>query len=608
PSPTQPDVHYRGGWTRSYDYYTYGSGPYSTGYSCPSNAANATDCQAYLESKHPGLLDQAGWRLLDDTQSAVWTHQGWVRPRALGGDVQDGYLFAYGHDYQGALKELDQLTGPAPLLPSYLFGVWYSRYYPYTTADYEQHLLPTFRKNRVPLDTLSVDTDWKAPKSWDGWEWNPALFPDPQAFLDWAKVHGIHVTLNVHSSISTSDPRLAKAGNIAGGTLASATCFSGPCKVWDWSKIPQAESNFALQQRFERQGTSFWWLDWCCDASTVSMPGLTPDNWINHLYAQEMVNKGQRGFVLSRLGASFQSPGQVYPAGPWSAHTSTIHFTGDTWGTWNTLADQATLSQAEASVGEPYVSDDIGSFLGPPPGGPKDTPALYDRWVQLGAFQPILRLHSSKGDRLPWEYPQPVQGITEKFLRLREALVPYTYTLAAQAHASGLPITRPLYLDYPNLAAAYQHSHEYLYGPDVLVAPVTTPGQVATRKVWFPPGRWVDYFTGATFTGPSTASLTVPLDRMPVFVKAGGIIPEQPYMDHVGAEPNAPTILKVYTGANGSYRLYSDAGQGLGYLHHDYTWTQIRHVQHGNGGQVLTIGPASGHYAGEPSQRRFQLQ
>jgi len=635
PAPARPQTGPLGGWIRSFDYYTYASGPYSTGYTCPATAATAADCQANLEPLHgDGLLDMAGWRLLDDTRSAVWTRQGWVQPRPAGGDVEDGYLFGYGHDYATALRELSQLTGPSPLLPEYLFGVWFSRYYPYTTADYENTLIPAFRAHHVPLDTLSVDTDWKSPNSWDGWEWNPALFPEPQAFLDWAKQQGIHVTLNIHSSISDSDPRLPAAESVAGGTLGPANCFSGPCKVWDWSQIPQAESNFSLQQQFEQQGAAFWWLDWCCDNSSVSMPGLTPDSWIDHLYAQELVNKGKRGFVLARIGSSYQSPGQVYAAGPWSNHTSAVDFTGDTWGTWNTLARQAELSPAEASIGQPYVSDDIGSFLGPPPGGDTnhadyyDTPDLYDRWVQLGAFQPILRLHSSHGYRLPWNYPQPVRSITEQFLRLREALVPYTYTLAAQSHATGMPITRPLYLDYPDSSAAYDHPGEYLYGPDVLVAPVTTPGQVATSTVWFPPGRWTDYFTGATFTGPATASLTVPLDRMPVFVKAGGIVPEQPPMSHVGAKPASPLTLDVYAGGTGQFTLYSDAGAGLGYTRGQYATTPICYLPgavapgaHGGscaaaavpgqagaaGTTTVVVGAARGHYPGELTSRAYQV-
>lgn len=612
PTPTLPDMRYLGGYTRGFDTATYGPG-----YSCPAGTPTAAQCTAALPEMHPGILDQAGYRLLDDSGSAVWTTDGWVAPRGAGGDVQDGYLFVYGHDYAQALKDLNRLTGPSPLLPEYTFGVWFSRYYPYTTSDYENSLIPAFRANHVPLDTLSVDTDWKSPNQWDGWEWNPALFPDPQGFLDYAKQQGIHVTLNVHASIADNDPQLPATQALAGTSLADDNaCFtpSGTCKVWDWSSIPQAESYFALHQPYESEGVSFWWLDWCCDSSTASNPGVTPDAWINHLYAQELANKGERGFVLSRTGSSYQNPDEVYPAGPWSGHTSTLAFTGDTWGTWNTLAFQAQLSGDEASIDEPYVSDDIGSFLGQPPGTASDDPDIYVRWVQLGAFQPILRLHSNHGNRLPWDYPQPADGIAASFLRLREALVPYTYTLADQSVGSGLPITRPLYLDYPDEAAAYADPTEYLYGPDMLVAPVTTPGSVSTESVWFPPGQWTDWFTGATFTGPSVHALTVPLGRMPVFVRAGGIIPEQAPMSHVGARPGAPTILRVYPGSAGRFSLYEDAGTGTGYQHGQDSLTPIATWPGGRPGGFgapltnVAIGPAAGNYPGQPAVRSFRIE
>ena len=323
----------------------------------------------------------------------MWTSSGWIPPRPAG-DLQDGYLFGYGENYSAALAIWPQLTGPAPLLPEYAFGNWFSRYYPYTTADYENQLLPEFKANGVSLDTLSVDTDWKSPSQWDGWEWNPALFPDPSAFLAWAKSQQIHVTLNIHSSVSTYDPQYALAQAMAG---QRAELLGGEC-VWDWSKIPQAESNFALQQPIQDQGVAFWWLDWCCDGSNVSLPGVTPDSWINHLYAQDLVNSGQRGFVLARIGASLQnSVAGSYAAGPWADHRSAIHFTGDTWSTWNTLAAQAQLATDEASIGVPYVSDDIGGFLGPPvghrqrPGRPvpalaaaRHVPADHARALQLG--------------------------------------------------------------------------------------------------------------------------------------------------------------------------------------------------------------------------------
>ena len=611
-----------GGWIRGFDTFTYGPGSIT----CPPGTAGATaaavdagdTCQAALEPMHTdGLLDTAGWRLVDDTRSATWTPQGWVRPRSPGGDVEDGYLFAYGHDYAGALRTFARLTGSAPLLPRSLFGVWYSDYTPYSSASIQGSLYPAFRADGVPLDTLSLDTEWKAPNSWNGWEWSPTLFPDPGSFLKWARSRGIDVTLNIHSSIDDGDPRLPAAQRLAGAPLTSSTCTFGPCKVWDWSSVPQAESNFALQQSFRHQGVAFWWLDWCCDESIVSMPGLTPDAWIGHLYAQEMDNLGQRGFVLARIGSSNDFPQQVYPAGPWSDHTSAIAFTGDAWGTWNTLAQEAALTPSEATIGQPYVSDDIGSYLGGPHSAPQVPADLYARWVQLGTFQPILRLHSANGNRLPWQFPQPVRGIADNFLRLREALIPYTYTLAALAHRTGLPMAHPLYLDYPGQAAAYSHPGEYLYGSDMLVAPVTSPGPVADTTVWFPPGRWLDYFTGATFTGPVTTTLAVPLDRMPVFVRAGGIITEQPSLTTPYRADAGRMVVKVFPGSGGTFDLYGDHGSGLGYTHGQSTDTPITDsvvpagsTRPGTGTREarVSIGPARGHYPGQPTSVGYRLE
>jgi hypothetical protein len=613
PGPVQTDP--LGGWIRGFDTMT--DGPQAT---CATGTAGAT-CQTTLEPLHTdGLLDRAGWRLLDDTRSAVWTHRGWVQPRAAGGDAEDGYLFVYGHDYTGALRTFTQLTGAAPLLPKTIFGVWYSDYTPYSSADIEDSLYPAFRANDVPLDTLSLDTDWKAPNNWNGWEWDTTLFPDPGAFLRWAGSHGIDVTLNIHSSIEDDDPELPVAERIAGTPLAPSSCSAGACKVWDWSTVAQAESNFALQQSLQKQGVSFWWLDWCCDESVVSMPGLTPDSWIGHLYAQEMVDQGQRGFVLARIGSSNDDPEQVYPAGPWSDHTSAIAFTGDAWGTWNTLAQEVALTPDEATIGEPYVSDDIGSYLGPPPPvedltdttGTPDPPDLYDRWVQFGTFQPILRLHSQNENRLPWQYPQPVRDVTESFLRLRQELLPYTYTLAAQAHAVGLPMTQPLYLVYPGQAAAYTHAGEYLFGSDMLVAPVTSPGSVADATVWIPPGRWVDYFTGATFSGPRTVTVTEPLARMPVFVRAGGIVPERASAT-TSAAADTHLVLKVFSGSGGTFSLYGDSGTGLAYASGQDSHTPITDsvgVAGARGRSTasrVTIGAARGHYRGEPTAVDYRI-
>ncbi len=588
PAPPADVPGQLGGWTRGLDAY-------------PNQAG--TDVGQY--QLHPGILNKQGWTLLDDTYTALRTADVWATPRPTHrGAYQDGYFFGYGRDYQQALRDLRSLTGPADMLPEWAFGVWFSEYNAFTTSDYENSLIPAFRAHDMPIDALSVDTDWKSPQPWDGWNWNPNLFPDPQAFLAWAKSQHINVALNVHAGIDASDPNFAQAQATAGGTLQpAAQCFSPACYRFDWSDPQQAKAWFGLHQPFQQQGVRQWWLDWCCTDSVVNMPGLTPDSWINELYAKDLTSSAQRGFILARIGASFEDYRGDPASGPWGEHRSTVHFTGDTQPTWDSLAYEVQLSPDEASIGQPYISDDIGSFLG------KHLPDdLYARWVQFGAFQPVLRLHSDHGDRLPWQYGAGQQPATQA-LQLREALAPYTYSLAWDSYRTGMPITRPLYLDYPDLDAAYTNPGEYLYGPDVLVAPVTTPGNVASKTVWFPPGRWVDYFTGATYDGPGSATLQVPLNQMPVFVKAGGIIPQAPGLSHVDADP-AHLALKVYSGGSGSFTLHTDAGDGSGYQSGQYSDTQISYRSgwsHDGGVSSLRIGAGSGRYVGAQTSRTYAV-
>ncbi len=557
----------------------------------------------------PGLLYRDGWSLLDDTASRLFDPAtGTVTQRpAHQGAYQDGYLFGYGLDYQQALRDLRDLTGPAADLPRWAFGVWYSRYDAYSASDYENTLLPKFRSEGVPLDVLVTDTDWKSPDPWNGWEFSPTYFPDPQAYLTWAHQQGLHTTFNIHPSIQGADAQFAQAQATAGGTMQQSTgCFSdqghnGPCYVFDWGDPKQLKAYFDLHQTAEQQGVDFWWLDWCCEGSHSSLNGVTPDAWINYNYAKDTSKNGKRGFAFSRAFSSLQSGGYAgsvgLPTGPWADHRYTVHFTGDTSSTWAALQYEVGYIGAEAaSTGLPYTSHDIGGFNGSP------ADDLYVRWVQLGTFQPIDRLHSNHAPRLPWEYGDSARTAAEKFLRLREALVPYTYTAAYESQQTGLPIVRAPYLEYPGQDDAYLYANsEYLYGPDVLVAPATTPGTTSTTRVWFPPGTWTDYFTGRTFTGPSVHDVTTGWDTMPVFVKAGGIVPQR--TDDVTNDVQNPldkVTLNVSGGGSGSYSLYEDAGDG----HGASATTGITYTEQGEL-RTLAIGGTHGHFAGQVSSRQW---
>jgi hypothetical protein len=267
---------------------------------------------------HEGVLSRAGWYLLDDSETALITGR-WFRSRSRPDSYQDLYLFAYGRDYRRGLRDLRALTGRAPLLPRKAFGVWFSRWWPYGAADWRR-IVSRFRAERVPLDTLSIDTDFKAvhdevgaavaatavgapglPYSWNAWDWNRELYPDPAGFFGWAERRGIEVGLNIHPSINDRDPRFAETQQRAGGGLvADPGCrvvqadTMGECMVFDWTDRRQLAAYFALHRRFERQGTDFWWLDWCCDGSRGDAPGLTPDTWINRRYFLRQRSRGSR--------------------------------------------------------------------------------------------------------------------------------------------------------------------------------------------------------------------------------------------------------------------------------------------------------------------------
>jgi hypothetical protein len=555
--------------------------------------------------EHPGILDRDGWYLLDDSRTALLSSSHVVTDRPSHGTApyQDGYFFGYGQNYKQGLADLKTLTGSIDLLPEAAYGVWYSRYFAYSTADYENTLLPQFRSTSTPIDWLVIDTDWKSPSQWNGWNWNPALFANPQAFMTWTKQQGLDVALNIHPTIDSADPRFAATNAQAGGLTSEGNSTYD----FDWSKPTQLSAYLNLHQSFEQQGVREWWLDYCtsCGASTASDQHIAPDNLINQAYADDSVAKGLRGFSFARLGGSEQgSDNSSYPLGPWSERRTTMQFTGDTPATWQMMAFEAQFTADEAAAGISNVSDDIGSFH-----GNHLADDMYARWVQLGTFQPIDRLHSDHGDRLPWNYGAAANASAEKFLRLREALVPYTYTLAQQANATGVPIVRPLYLNYPTQAAAYTATSEYLYGDNVLVSPITAASDAngnGSSTLWIPPGSWTDYFTGHTYTGPATVTITDPLSQMPVLIKAGGIMTTRTdYVDHATASPLTQLTVNVAAGASGTFSLYQDAGEGNGYQSGQSTSTPI---SWNDAARSLTLGAATSSYPGAVTSRAYTMR
>jgi hypothetical protein len=621
---------YLGGWTRALDLM---SGP------VPLNH---------------GILTREGWFVLDDSRTALLTSRDpgfTVRPQHAGA-YQDWYAFGYGQDLPRALRDLRTLTGRSPLLPRSAFGVWFSKYFAYSAAELKA-LAARFEAAGIPLDTLSLDTDSKRINdpvgaavatlavgqpgkafSWNGWDWNRDLFPDPTGFGAWARRRGLNLVANIHPSINSNDPAYARADRTSGGLPASDQCrvlqadTTGTCHVFDWTDERDLEAYFDLHRTFANDGVDAFWLDWCCEAEgAVDAPGLSPDTWINRLYARYQKRRGQRWPAFSRIGASYVDDG-VYGdrgvgadgTGALAEHRSTIQFTGDTCATWRMLAFEAELTAAESAIGLPYVSHDIGSFNGTPSAGGCQAVAaalagspvpdeLYVRWLQLGTFQPLDRLHSNHGKRLPWEYDGAARTAAVAALRLRGELVPYTYTAARRAVDTGLPIAGPLYLRWPGEPAAYRHRSEFTFGRDLVVAPVTSPaadGGPARVDLWVPPGDWVDVTTGRRFTGPGVTELRVPLSRIPVLVRAGTVLPTQPPGRRTASAPARRLVLTAFPGRAGTGNLYDDAGSGFGYRHGELTRTRFTQRRAG-GVTTVVIGRARGTFPGALSSRGWDL-
>jgi alpha-glucosidase (family GH31 glycosyl hydrolase) len=258
----------------------------------------------------------------------------------------------------------------------------------------------------------------------------------------------------------------------------------------------------------------------------------------------------------------------------------------------------------------PYVSHDIGGFgaiTSDGTAGRHLADDLYVRWVQSGAFQPILRLHSDHGDRLPWDYGGKAEQVSARFLRLRAELIPYLYTLARRAHDSGAPLLRPMYIGWPRHGDAYSHSHQYMLGPHLLVAPVGTPGDPATKEVWFPPGRWTDVFTGRRYSGPAVRRLSVPLERMPVFARSGAVLTRQEYSAQGNRRARGRLIVEAYPGRKGAFTLYEDEGDGLAYRRGRHARTRISQRRRRRA-VTLTIGRARGAFPGRPRRRAYELR
>jgi len=547
-------------------------------------------------SVSPGLLSRDGWVVVDDSKTLLFDESDlpWATPRRRK-DALDWYFLGYGHNYKQALYDYTLVAGAIPLPPRWVFGAWWSRYWAYKDTELKE-LVKGFNEHDVPLDVLVVDMDWHL-DGWTGYTWNPDYFPDPAGFLKWCHDQGLQVTMNLH-------PADGVGRHEAAFPEVARAMGKNPRKV---KKIPFEATNPRymnayfeyLHHPLEQQGIDFWWIDWQ-QGTDSGMKGIDPLFWLNYLHWTDMernpMRLPKRPILFSRWGGL-------------GNHRYQIGFSGDTYNNWETLAFQPEFTATAGNVCYPFWSHDIGGHMPGPVDG-----ELYARWIQWGVFSPCLRTHTTKNpkaERRIWAFPDEVFKCSRDAFRLRYSLIPYIYTMARKCHDSALPLVRPLYYEWPETDKAYERKDEYLFGDAFLVAPVVKPRDeytsAAVSSVWFPPGEWRHWFTGEIFKGPCEKKIMTPLHEIPVFVRSGGIIPTMKPMNRSRLKAVDPLILNIFPGREGSFRLYEDGGDSVGYLKGEYSFTPIKMKREGDT-FLVSIGPAEGSYPGMPEKRSCEVR
>jgi alpha-glucosidase (family GH31 glycosyl hydrolase) len=543
----------------------------------------------------PGVVSRWGYAALDDSRSFVFDDEGWVAPRD--GHRHDLYVFTYGHDHQRALDAFHALSGLPPVLPRWALGNWWSRYHAYTADEYLR-LLDRFDADGLPFSVAVLDMDWhrvadvdpRYGSGWTGYSWNRRLFPDPREFLADLHRRGYRVTLNVHPADGVrayedaySDMAVALGRDPAAGEPIS----------FDITDPTFLEAYFSiLHHRLEDDGVDFWWIDWQ-QGEYSRIEGVDPLWMLNHFHFLDSGRDGRRPLTFSRY------------AGPGS-HRYPVGFSGDSVISWASLDFQPEFTATATNIGYGWWSHDIGGHMF----GTRDD-ELALRWLQLGVFSPILRLHSSNNPFLvkePWRYGPQIQAAMGYALRLRHRLIPYLHTMNHLAATQGVALVRPMYYLHPKHEAAYRVANQFAFGTQLLVAPITTPCDPVTRlgtvRGWLPDGVWVDLFTGLVYDGDRELEWHRDDASMPALLPIGAVLPLSA-ADDLDARANPQRLeIVVVPGADGRFTLIEDDGTGADA---DTIPTATTTISWDQTSGTLTLGPVIGPAQVVPSWRTWTV-
>ncbi len=500
---------------------------------------------------------------------------------AEGGELN--YYFFYGPAPKKVLSRFAELVGRMPLPPRWALGYQQCRW-SYPTEARVREIARGFRSRRIPCDVIYLDIDYM-----DGYRvftWNPRSFPDPARLIRDLATDGFKVAVIVDPGIKVDSSYAVYRSGLEGhdfvrnadGTVYRGAVWPGVCAFPDFTSAAARTWWGDQFAGLVASGVRGFWND-MNEPSVFDVPSKTIDltalhdggglgttHATNHnIYGMEMVRgtyegirrllPNERPFILTR--ASYAG-GERYSAA----------WTGDNVASWEHLAMSIPMCLNMSVSGQPFVGADIGGFIGHPSG------ELFARWLQLGVFTPLMRAHSviNEKNKEPWEYGNVFTDINRETISLRYRLLPYIYTVMAEASSTGIPAMRPMVFEFPEEAPFAETDDEFMFGSDLLVAPVVTEGD-SGRNVELPRGTWYDFWSGVPLEGGKSVTVEAPISRIPVFARAGSVIPTQQTVQYTGEAPISPLTLYAFPprpGTESTSPYYEDDGSSFKYATGEY--------------------------------------
>ena len=567
---------------------------------------------------NPLLLSSNGYGLFWNNGSRTRFNNRFVHALYISSEVADSidYYFLYGPEFDQIVAAYRELTGPAPLFGKWAYGYWQCK----NRYDSQQELLAIAQKYRdlhIPLDNIVQDWFW-----WNVMG-NPVFnknYPDPKGMVDTLHNDHVHLMISVwpffrpHADNSeVLDPvyqEMDKRGFFIAKTVSPSFHPVGQ-GLYD-AFNPEARKSYwnLMNDALFKIGVDAWWLD----TTEPETEGLETSLLVTHKiaigdgarYANEFplltttgVYEGQRAasdqkrvFILSRSG---YAGSQRNAAAVWS---------GDVDPNWETFRRQIPAGLNLSVSGIPYWTTDIGGFVSANPEDPAYR-ELYIRWFQFGAFCPIFRAHGTRttNQNEIWSYGPEAQKILTAYDQLRYRFLPYIYSLAWKTTSEDYTILRPLVMDFRSDTRAQNISDQFLFGPAVLVNPVTEPG-ATSRHLYLPDATWYDFWTGSRVQGSRAIDAAAPLDKLPLYIRAGSILPLGPDIEYAAEKSADPLELRVYRGANGEFVLYEDENDNYNYEKGAHATIALSWDE---ASQTLTIGDRVGAFPGVLSSRTFRV-